>query len=146
MKEIDLDENGGVIFKGPTPSELETKINSQLNDFSSLLDSLSKLKDKKKRLWQLIFENALQDRKNAYVAFVDLYTQVHSSHEKHAIHGQNISRYLERMSKSTDQLLKLAELVAAAEEKEAPEMEDVEASIEDEDKVYGAIASRKSNN
>lgn len=146
MKEIDLDENDGVIFKGPTPSELETKINSQLNDFSSLLDSLSKLKDKKKRLWQLIFENALQDRKNAYVAFVDLYTQVHSSHEKHAIHGQNISRYLERMSKSTDQLLKLAELVAAAEEKEASELGDDEPSIEDEDKVYGAIASRKSNN
>jgi len=33
----------------------------------------------------------------------------------HAIHGPNIAKYLERMSRANDQLIKLAELIADAE-------------------------------
>jgi hypothetical protein len=145
MREVDVDDIDSTEFNGPTPAELSKKATQQMNDFSSLLDSLNKLKDKKKRLWQLIFENAVTDRKNAYVAFVDLYSQVHSSHEKHAIHGQNLSKYLERMGKATDQLLKLAELVAAAEEKETPEEEEDTVSHDSND-IYSAIQNRKANN
>ncbi|TXH11518.1 MAG: hypothetical protein E6R04_02725 [Spirochaetes bacterium] len=146
MREVDIDEIESTKFTGPTPTELSKKANQQMSDFSSLLESLSKLKDKKKRLWQLIFENAVTDRQNAYVAFVDLYSQVHSSHEKHAIHGQNLSKYLERMGKATDQLLKLAELVAAAEEKETPEEEDDGETSQDNNDIYSAIQNRKANN
>jgi len=143
MREVDVD---GTKFDGPTPTELHKQAAQQMNDFSSLLDSLNKLKDKKKRLWQLIFENAVTDRRNAYVAFVDLYSQVHSSHEKHAIHGQNLSKYLERMGKATDQLLKLAELVAAAEEKEVPEESDEGLPEDSNGDIYSQIQNRKGKN
>lgn len=145
MREVNVDDS--TKFDGPTPTELRKQASQQMNDFSSLLESLTKLKDKKKRLWQLIFENAVTDRRNAYVAFVDLYSQVHSSHEKHAIHGQNLSKYLERMGKATDQLLKLAELVAAAEEKEVPE-ESEEDGIPDDSNgdIYSQIQNRKGKN
>ncbi len=145
MREVDVDEIESTEFIGPTPTELSKKVAQQMNDFSSLLEGLNKLKDKKKRLWQLIFENAVTDRRNAYVAFVDLYSQVHSSHEKHAIHGQTLSKYLERMGKATDQLLKLAELVAAAEEKEGSEEEEG-SSTQDDNDIYSAIQNRKANN
>ena len=143
MREVDVD---GTKFDGTTQTELHKQAAQQMNDFSSLLDSLNKLKDKKKRLWQLIFENAVTDRRNAYVAFVDLYSQVHSSHEKHAIHGQNLSKYLERMGKATDQLLKLAELVAAAEEKEVPEESDEGLPEDSNGDIYSQIQNRKGKN
>jgi hypothetical protein len=38
--------------------------------------------------------------------------------QQHALHGPNIAKYIERMSRANDQLLKLAELVAVALEKE----------------------------
>lgn len=124
----------------PIPvKELEKQAKNQLKVFGDLLNSLDKSLDKKKQLWKQIYENAVTDRKNAYLVFADLYVGVHSKPAEHAIHGQTLSKYMERMSKTTDQLLKLAELVAAAEEKIPQEIED---RLSDDD-LYSSIQQKK---
>ena len=112
--------------------ELDRKINQQLHDFSSLINEISSIEEKQKSLWKQIYENAVQDRKNAYIMWSDLYVHVHASANDHAVHGQNLSRYMERMSKANDQILKLAELVANAAENAVEE-------VMSEDDVYDKI-------
>ena len=77
---------------------------------------MSETEDKKKLLWKEIYENALNDRENAYVLFTDLLQQSQGNAANHAMFGPIMSKYLERMSKSNDQILRLAELIAKAEE------------------------------
>jgi flavorubredoxin len=89
--------------------------NNKIKAFGDLLDSL-KVTDKKKELWKEIYGHAIQDRSYALQMYVNCSNIVIGDPTQHAIHGPNIAKYLERMSRSNDQLLKLAELVAAAEE------------------------------
>lgn len=128
-----------VVFEPVPTKEMEKQAREHMKDFSSLLNSLDKTLDKKKQLWKLIFENAITDRKNAYLVFADPYVAVHSKSAEHAIHGQTLSKYMERMSKATDQLLKLAELVAAAEEKLPKELDE---RMSDDD-IYSSIQQKK---
>lgn len=124
----------------PTPTkELDKQAKEQMKSFGDLLNSLDTSLNKKKQLWKLIFENAITDRKNAYLVFADLYVAVHTHPAEHAIHGQTLSKYMERMSKATDQLLKLAELVAAAEAKTAQEVDE----RLDPDDIYASIQTKK---
>jgi hypothetical protein len=124
----------------PIPiKELDKQTQEQLKAFGDLLNSLDKTLDKKKQLWKQIYENAITDRKNAYLVFADLYVAVHAKPAEHAIHGPTLSKYMERMSKSTDQLLKLAELVAAAEDKIPAEIDE---RLSDED-IYSSIQQKK---
>ena len=109
-------------FKPIDMEELDEKINSQLLDFSALLNTLSSVEDKQRALWRQIYENAVQDRKNAYLMWADLYVFVCANPTEHAIHGQNLSRYMERMSKANDQILKLAEMVSNASSSEIEEV------------------------
>lgn len=124
----------------PDYREMAEKTQEQFDEFSSLLASLDKTLDKKKKLWQHIYENAVTDRRNAYMVFTDLYENVCGRSEQHAIHGQTIAKYLERMSKATDQLVKLAELVAKAEEAVAEVQED---TALDADDIYSTIKAVK---
>jgi hypothetical protein len=126
-------------FKPVPTKEMDRQAKQQMKEFGDLLNSLDKSLDKKKQLWKQIYEYAIIDRKNAYLVFADLYVQVHTKSTEHAIHGQTLSKYMERMSKATDQLLKLAELVAAAEDKVPSSIED---RISDED-VYSSIQKNK---
>ncbi len=119
-------------FRRPNIDDLDDKINKQLHDFSALLNQISSVEDKQKALWKQIYENAVQDRKNAYIMWIDLYGYVHANPNEHAIHGQNLSRYMERMSKANDQILKLAELVSKASEQDLDEMMN-------EDDIYDKI-------
>lgn len=137
--EAKLSQEPEVLFEPIPTKELEKATKEQMKDFSSLLNSLDKTLDKKKQLWRLIFDNAITDRKNAYLVFADLYIQVHGRAAEHAIHGPTISKYMERMSKATDQLLKLAELVAAAEDK-VPK--DIDERMTDDD-IYSSIQQKK---
>lgn len=139
-------ENEENAFTALTPSQLQAKSIEQVKDFGELLDSLDITKDKKKKLWKAIFENAVQDRQNAYILFMDLLVSVHTKPEQHAIHGQNLSKYLEKMSKATDQLLKLAELVANAEEKMIVKEEEESEEEVDPDKLYEQINSAAQSN
>ena len=93
----------------------DRSIKERIKDFSSLLNQIESIDDKKKQLWKEIYENAICDRQNAYIMFTKLVMIVQDKSTEHAVHGRAISSYIERMSKANDQLIKLAELVARAE-------------------------------
>jgi len=95
------------------------KKNKKIESFGDILDAIESTEDKKKLLWKEIYENALNDRENASILFMDLMTQSQGNSANHSIFGPIMSKYLERMSKSNDQILRLAELIDKAESKEA---------------------------
>ena len=91
---------------------------SKIEKFSDLLDGLDSIEDKKKMLWLEAYENAISDRDNASFLLNDLLKQVQGSVPLHTSLGSIMSKYLERMSKSNDQILRLAELIAKEQEKD----------------------------
>lgn len=95
-------------------------VEERIKRFSNLLDTLESLSDKKKALWKEIYANAIIDRNHALMCYNDLMMNVIGKQNtaEHAIHAQNLAKYMERMSKANDQLLKLAELIADAEKKD----------------------------
>jgi len=95
----------------------EEQITEQTKSFEKLLEGIESINDRKRQLWVEIYKNALQDRVNAYAMYVQLAKIVRDDSPEHAVHGQNIARYIERMSRANDQLTKLAELIAEAEKK-----------------------------
>jgi hypothetical protein len=92
------------------------KTENKIKNFSDLLDSLSKTEDKKKLLWKEAYQNALDDRENAHILLTDLLKISLNNSTNHLQFGTLMSKYLERMSKSNDQVLKLAELIAKEQE------------------------------
>ena len=90
----------------------------KIKTFSDLLDSLVKTEDKKKLLWKEAYQNSLDDRENAHILLVDLIKVSLGNSTNHLQFGNLMSKYLERMTKSNDQILSLADLVNKAEEKE----------------------------
>lgn len=101
-------------------NEKEVKI----KNFSDLLDNIDSIEDKKKHLWKEIYENSLEDREKAKMMFTDAYLNLSGGLNDHMNIGAVISKYLERMSKSNDQILKLAELIAKEQEKSETISED----------------------
>jgi len=92
------------------------KQENKIKEFSDLLDSLEKTEDKKKMLWKESYQNALDDRENANILLVDLMKVSMNNSTNHLQFGSLMAKYLERMSKSNDQILKLAELIAKEQE------------------------------
>lgn len=101
------------------------KKENQIKNFSDILDNIESLEDKKKMLWKETYENAIEDREKAKLLFNDAYISMQGGVNEHMNIGSIMSKYLERMSKSNDQILKLAELISKEEEKSA------EVSIDD---------------
>ena len=93
------------------------KKEKQIKNFADILDSIDSLEDKKKMLWKDIYENSLEDREKAKLLFNDAYISMQGGVNEHMNIGSIMSKYIERMSKSNDQILKLAELIAKEEEK-----------------------------
>lgn len=122
-----------------TGSTNKESITVQIANFSNLLDSISSIDERQKMLWKQIYENAVTDRASAHIAYVDLYIMVHSKEDKHAIHGQTLAKYLERMEKSNTQLLKLVELVSAAKS------EDVETSVPEGRDLYKLLETNSAS-
>lgn len=91
------------------------KIEEKTKKFEQMLSELVSSDDKKKLLWKEIYENANLDRQNAHVLFVEAYTQMRTGLAEHVAIGATLSKYLERMNKSNEQLLKLADIIARAE-------------------------------
>ena len=109
----------------PSGQELIKKTEADLATFVDLLNSLTTVDERLKLLWKQIYENALVDRRNAYLIWTDLYITVQGNPEQHVIHGDHLSKYMERMEKANTQLLKLAELVhKAKDQQEAEEVPD----------------------
>ena len=90
---------------------------TKIDQFSDMLDSLALSEDKKKFLWKEAYQNAIDDRENAHILFVDLLKVSIGNSTNHLQFATAMSKYLERMSKANDQILKLAELIAKEEEK-----------------------------
>ena len=96
-----------------------SKTSKKVDQFSDLLDSLKSTEEKKKLLWKEIYENALVDRENASMLFTDAWKHMSGGTSEHATLGSTMSKYLERMCKSNEQILRLAELIAKAEESDS---------------------------
>jgi hypothetical protein len=110
-----------IIDTDKTGKELTKKVEEDLATFSDLLNSLDTVDERLKLLWKQIYENALVDRRNAYVIWTDLFMAVHGNPEQHVIHGDHLAKYMERMEKANVQLLKLAELVHKAKDRQEAE-------------------------
>ena len=93
--------------------------NKKINDFGDLLDSLTTTDEKRKMLWKEIYQNAVTDRENAYSLYIGLYQTMGSSPSDHATHGGMLVKYLERMGKANEQIIKLAEMIKSTEDEEA---------------------------
>ena len=106
------------------------KDNNKIKEFSDLLDSLTKTEDKKKLLWKESYQNAIDDRESAHILLTDLIKVSLNNSTNHLQFGSLMAKYLERMSKSNDQILKLAELIA----KEQEELETVS-----DDEIFSKI-------
>lgn len=94
-------------------------LGKKVDEFSDLLDNISSIEDKKKLLWKEIYENALNDRESANSLYTDLYLKMQGSQSDHMQVGSIMAKYLERMCKSNEQILKLAELISREEAKAA---------------------------
>lgn len=103
------------------------KINDQLGilkekegkvaQFDDLLKSIEGLDDKKRILWSEIYRNALTDRESASILFTDTIMQLKGNTANHSILGPIVVKYIERMSRANDQLIKLAEIITDEENK-----------------------------
>ena len=87
----------------------------KVEQFSDILDKIDSASEKKKMLWKEIYENAVVDRTNANILFTDLYSQMGGSSSDHATLGLILTKYLERMSKSNEQLLNLSKQISESE-------------------------------
>lgn len=105
-----------------TTDELLERIKNRekkIKEFEKILTSINNTESKTKILWKEIYENAVIDRENAYILFHEAYTSMMKSTAEHIAAGPILNKYIERMNKANDQLIKLAELVGKAEENAA---------------------------
>ena len=94
-------------------SIVKSKVEDRIRDFAELLQSLEGLNDKKRSLWREIYINAVNDRETATNQLRILLGVVGESSTEYATHGRTIVSLIEKNTKSNDQLIKLADLVAA---------------------------------
>ena len=94
-------------------------IKKKVDAFSDILEGLNSTEEKKKLLWREIYENAVVDRENAAMLFTDAWKNMQGGTTEHVSLGSTMSKYLERMCKSNEQILRLAELITKAEEAES---------------------------
>ena len=104
--------------------EKNEKKEVKIKNFADILNNIASLEDKKKMLWKEIYENSLDDREKAKMLFNDAYISMQGGVNEHMNIGGVMSKYLERMCRSNDQILKLAELIAKEEEKSEAVSED----------------------
>lgn len=109
------------------------RMKKKVSEFSEMLDELSSTEEKKKLLWKQIYENALTDRENASMLFTDAWSRMSVGSSEHVALGSTLTKYLERMSKSNEQILRLAEIINKVQEQEAQiDSEDIFSKISKE--------------
>jgi len=109
------------------------KTKKKMKDFEGVLKKIKHADAKKRILWKEIYENALTDRQNAHILFVEAYTSMTNTPAEHVSLGATLSKYLERMGKSNEQLLKLADLISKSEtDHNAIDADDLFSKIQDE--------------
>lgn len=100
-------------------AEEADKQSSAMYDFEVLLDESKNLDQKKKILWKQIYRNAVEDRSSAAVLFESAYKTMGQSSTDHISMGSTLTKYLEKMTKSNQQLLELSTLISKDEEQAA---------------------------
>jgi hypothetical protein len=93
----------------------KSKLEEKIEIFSDLLTEISSTTDRKKALWKEIYENAVSDRERASILFTEAFKAMSGGTADHTTLGTVMSKYLERMCKSNDQILHLADLISKAE-------------------------------
>lgn len=83
--------------------------------FEDLLNSIEGMDDKKRLLWIEIYKNAVSDRESASILYTDTIMQLKGNTANHSILGPVVVKYIERMSRANDQLIKLAEIILKEE-------------------------------
>ena len=108
------------------------KTDEKVKNFSDLLETLDASDDKKKLLWKEIYQNAIIDRQNAGILFTDAYKSMQPGVTEHVTLGPTLAKYIERMCKSNEQILRLTELIAKAEARSAQvDPDDIFSKIKD---------------
>jgi hypothetical protein len=113
----------------------ENKKEELLSEFDDLLNSIKSAKTKEKILWRQIYENAISDRQNAHLCFIDIYPHLKTKADAHVAFGGPITQYMTRMEKSNEQLLKLATLIQKALENQDEEGVDENLLLEELEKI-----------
>ena len=113
-------------------AEEAKKQSAAMYDFEILLDETKNLDEKKKILWKQIYRNAVEDRSTASVLFENAFKTMGQSSTDHISMGSTLVKYLEKMSKSNQQLLELSALISKDEEDNSKiDPDDLFAKIED---------------
>ena len=92
------------------------KTDEKVKDFSDLLETIEAVTDKKRLLWKEIYQNAVIDRHNAGMLFTDAYKSMQPGVTEHVTLGVVLTKYLERMCKSNEQILRLADVISKSEQ------------------------------
>ena len=92
-----------------------TSKEKKVAQFDDLLESIEGLDNKKRILWSEIYKNALTDRESASILFTDTILQIKGNAANHSILGPIVVKYIERMSRANDQIIKLAEIITNEE-------------------------------
>lgn len=119
--------------------DYDEQVASDIATFNGLLDTLTTTEDRKKDLWKKIYHNALIDRRNAFLMYHDLVKSINKDPTQHAILGTHIAKYLERMSKANDQIIRLAEIVES-------KTDAIHATLTSNDNILDVIQSEKTKN
>lgn len=94
------------------------EIEKKRSNFDQILSKISNIDSKKKSLWLEIYGNAVDDRERASMLFTEAYQSMGNSTADHVAIGAIMAKYLERMSKSNDQIMNLATLIDKSERAE----------------------------
>jgi len=91
----------------------------KLETFEETLRGMTGVEAQKILLWLEIYDNASSDRAIASALFTQGFTMLGQTSGEHISIGPLLVKYLERMTKSNDQLLALSQIIAKEVEKEA---------------------------
>lgn len=120
-----------MIDQPPALVDFVLKSAEQVKKFNARIDALLAVDEKTKTMWKEVYENALFDRQNAYRLYADIWNTMQGDPAGHTMNGNQAAKYLERMGRANDQLIKLSEMMNAVEESN---------SKIDEDDVYEQIS------
>lgn len=110
------------------------KQDENLSNFEIELEKLKSLDPKKRILWSQIYQNAVDDRNSALTLFTAAYANMTQTAQDHIALGSILVKYLEKMSKSNQQLIDLSLLLTKEDEKnEQINPEDLFKEISEED-------------
>jgi len=93
-------------------------------------------------LYEQIYDNALEDRDRAGVLFEDLCNTM-TDPANHAANGMVIAKYLERLNKSNDQLIKILDIKQQVEITKEKNKDNIHLSDEEKDELFDQIAQQE---